>query len=325
MQKSKHPLQLEPSKTIREKFMSTVKAEYATCQAAGTNLLILFFGHGEMHSKGIWLGNRILESSTVARLLQRNKKHKGPKMRATIMSLACFSGAWSTDGVLSPLSSTVMSAGPNVVSRSRPMSTSVRGRAGGSMYASAIIGQLSKSGITKKDVFDNDDEYTSEQNETYAAWTRAVFESWTGQDRLAYNHEFKFSAQDDGWGDTFEARTGIARDADYQKRWKGLTDYPISQTLHPGDGMNRNPDVTEVVRAQFQDFKQRFKSRGITVADASDLEAVACQSLKHKASSLRGGTPHDRTGIMIHAARGYLDCVTFEDDNTASDGFQHDL
>lgn len=286
----KSPLIKLTRPTLRKKFENKVFQECKEAQAANDNVMILIFGHGEEISKDIFLGtqrNR-LEMRAFAKGIGQFKCY------STVLTTACYSGAWAGNPNLDI--SLLTGASESTQSRSWRKTASL-GRACGSMFATAIIKKLTRKSKNPEvsvtdydsDVEDYSEDQVSLQDETFAEFSSSVYYTLLKDfDRRGMVHEFTFAAQGDEWSSSYRKLTGIPA-ANYQERWDQLEDWPKDVNLHPGDPLNRDPYVTEEERADYKRLEKEHQAK-IDAQPKRYAPVSAHGNRKRKFSTFYGGS-----------------------------------
>lgn len=166
------------------------------------------------------------------------------------------------------------------------------------MYASAIVKKLTSNPETQKSLEEESEtispepteEQLEEQSESYAEFTKTIYDTLFELDRRGYEHKFSFKAQDDGWSDNSHLRTGIAV-YDLSARWEALEEWESDPTLHPGDFLNRDPYVSQELRKEFLHFlAMHRKEEAAEKAATSGSEEARGSVLGKRNASLIGKT-----------------------------------
>ena len=326
--KSRHAPQHIKAQDLKMKIKGIITAECKAAEKAKENLLILFFGHGDVQNHGIILG---LGHRPTLKIQEFKSATKAFQVSITMVTTSCYSGGWTCHPELNI--STMTAAGNENVSLSWRFSGS-SGRACGSMFTTALVQKLTKVGATGKSLImdededeDEDKEETEDQIESYAEFTRTVHEHLLMDvDRRGYEHNITFGAQDDAWNMCWRQRTGIPLGR-FKERWETLEDWEKDATLHPGDPMNRDPSVTEEQRAEYLQLRPEASSKGKQTAAASgsaDRGATGSVLGKRKTSGLHGGTDNALKGMVSRIGAEYLQSYQgFED--SGDDGYLHHI
>lgn len=104
------------------------------------------------------------------------------------------------------------------------------GRAGGSIYASAVFNALVKtSGANRRDSSDSatldDEELTA--SPTYINLCNSIYGAYKERDPFYQQHHISFSAQDDKWDSEWRTRSGFPL-LNYKRKWDQLREVPSS-------------------------------------------------------------------------------------------------
>ena len=231
--KSQHcPKQIKDSVLMSE-FRDTIKSECVAAKEGGNkSVLILVFGHGDPDNYGIYLGSgrNAITMSTL------EKAGQDLDVNITVLSTACFSGGWACAPSLNR--TTISAAGSGST-----------GRACGSMFATAVIENMTKAENSSRSVLtQSEDEPTTPiegEDEAYEELEDCVFEKLLQNvDRQGFSHDLTFSAQDDAWEMHWSGRTGIPL-ANFKNRWDELPHWPADGTSWSGErktsGLNGLP------------------------------------------------------------------------------------
>ena len=320
VKEAKHGLQQYQPNKLRLAFKKLVTDECAAAAETGENVLIFMFGHGDRDNQGIVIGEgasftNMWEVKYMIKALGKKK----PKV--TVLTTHCYSGGWSCNPDLNI--TTMTAAGPGQKSHSWTYSGST-GRACGSVFATAFIEKMTIRSKNEPLVVSEDNETTDQQDESYAEFTRTVYDTLLQDvDRRGYEHQLTFSAQDDAWSMCWNERTGIPL-AEYQKRWVRLPDWPKDVFLHPGDPQNKDPHVTKEQRAEFEQLKAAGNFDEYHGQSASGGLQPGTVLGKRKSSGLFGGTIKGLTSVVSTLAVSYLGSYPGHDD-TGPDGALHNL
>ena len=320
---ARHPPQHIRPDHLKLETKKIISSECEAAEFANESVLILLLGHGDDSNHGIELGKGGRATLKINEFKSATKQFK---VGITKITTSCYSGGWTCNPQLNI--STMTAAGNQNPSLSWRFSGST-GRASGSMFTTALVEKLTRVGANKPLLGDEEDDddivHTEEQQETYAEFTRTVYEYLLKDvDRRGYEHQFTFRAQDDAWSICWGERTGIPLRR-FKERWDRLEDWAKDATLHPGDPLNRDPSVTHEQLVDFPKLKAEAKGKGKEVAVASGSGAyVATGSVlgKRKTSGLYGGTDRGLIGIVSKVGAEYLNSYKGHDD-TGDDGWLH--
>ncbi|KAI4090307.1 MAG: hypothetical protein LQ344_004855 [Seirophora lacunosa] len=284
---------------MKLKFQQKLRDECRSAARSGDeSVLVLLFGHGHHESKGIEIGTQSLKQKEFAATFA------GLNVPVTILSTACFSGGWSCNTTFNKRTgeqfnkTTMMAAGASKKSRSWNYTASI-GRACGSMFVTAFVQSLTRINDTTR-IMNSDGEeeieHTEEQEETYAEFTRSMYETLLKDiDRRGFEHQITFSAEDDAWDMCWRERIGIPLEA-YRERWEALENHEGDLYLHPGDCYNRDLHVTSDQEAEFKSLKAADKGKNVYRgksggSSASGGRGEASSVLgKRKTSGMYGGS-----------------------------------
>lgn len=221
-----------PPKVLLERFLTILNSEMRIAAKENQPVLVLIFGHGDECNYGVAIGGQ--GSSLDAPRLTRRKfnaaVHSGVDLN--LLTTSCYSGGWlvkpmvgSFFSSMSKLNISGMTAvGEMEMSRSWAKSVSC-GRAGGSIYASAIFNTLVKN--SKPNHRDSSDSVTNPDGEdlttfpTYINLCNSIYEAYKGHNPFYKQHQISFSAQDDKWDSEWRTRSGFPL-LDYKRKWEQL-------------------------------------------------------------------------------------------------------
>lgn len=323
-QNGPHSVQRVKPCNLRSTFRASVKNECKAAQACKENVFILMFGHGDKKTYGIQLGQ-----GSVFKPKEFQNITKGVSTKVTLLTTQCYGGGWSCSPLINL--STLTAAGPKDLSLSWRFSGST-GRACGSMFTTAIIGKLTEDPRTGKQLVDSDDddegddEVTDEQEESYAEFSRSVYDALLRNfDRRGYEHNITFSAQDDAWSMSWRERTGIPRHS-FKERWDRLENWAADSTLHPGDPQNRDPHTTDEQRAEYVKLRdlemKKGKQKIREVEGSSHFDATGSTPGKRSTSGLYGGRLDGLISTVSSLAPEYLNSHRGHDES-GDDGALH--
>ncbi|KAL8916043.1 MAG: hypothetical protein Q9208_008728 [Pyrenodesmia sp. 3 TL-2023] len=329
---AQHGLKRFAATELYSNFARKLKEECKAAQAGGENVLVLVLAHGDQDSVGFFLG----ATKKAFKKAAFSYAMKGLTTQVTLITTQCYGGGWTCMPALNL--STWAYAAKDVRSASWRKSGSC-GRACGSMYTTAIIEQLTLDPATGRslfDVYDSEDEgappklLTPVQEESYTQLCGSIYECLLKNvDRRGMMHGLSFSAQDDAWSICWTRRTGIPLAA-YKKRWDDLEDWEADVTLHPGDPLNRDPNVTAEQEAEYVQLealavgkgKGKGKYPSNLGANLGSLQAEGSMSRKRKTSGLYGGTLDGLIETVKVLGAEYLKSNPGNED-TADDGPLH--
>ncbi|KAH9870018.1 hypothetical protein J1614_006940 [Plenodomus biglobosus] len=217
--------------SLKTAFLHHLRKDAAIARTNGQPLLVFLHGHGDRHSKGIALGDKLL-------LMEEVKREVGNDVKITILSTACFSAGWVINRNLNQ--TTPAAAGFDRYSESWPASQSIH-RLCGSIYASALLKAWEEE-ATRAEEEEARTAPVQSQTLTYAAFTESVHTALFSIDRFADIHAIGFSAQDDQWSNAWGERTGIPL-SDFKCIWDSLP--TISPTQDATSLTNRDPTAGE--------------------------------------------------------------------------------
>ncbi|KAL8981669.1 MAG: hypothetical protein Q9205_003613 [Flavoplaca limonia] len=315
-------------------FKKALRKEVQEAAKAGDeSVLVFIFGHGREKHFGVQLGTQWLKHQE----FQNELVHDVP---TTILSTACFSGGWSCNKTFDKKTNelkhqfnktTMMAAGREATSHSWSITATLGRRFCGSVFASALVESLTRVNdqVQLRDIPDNDEvEITPEQERTYAAFCETVTETLLKDvDRLGFEHEITFSAENDAWNMCWRERTGFPL-ASFKKRWDTLADHPADPHLHPGDPLNKDPHVTSEQAAAYLRLEQEdggihmySGKKGMTGGSLAKGGTTVGSSVlgKRKTSGMYGGTLQALINQVSCLGRQYLDSYNVPQ-NTGNDG-----
>lgn len=196
-------------------FCKAMKEQSAAAKVNDQTLIIVLLGHGEPKSYRIAIGgagdqtrgvprtNRF-DLSLAARCLAKDTK-------TLFINSACYSGGWT----ISPLFNSCMMSATNFEDESISWPVA-DGRAGGSVFVTAIVEALIEQGIEDLEIDDEGYPITApcEQTATYAGLVKAVSETYANREGAFGRVDLEealptFSAQDDAW-DKVISDTGLS-------------------------------------------------------------------------------------------------------------------
>ncbi|KAI4274448.1 MAG: hypothetical protein LQ337_003929 [Flavoplaca oasis] len=328
------PLQHADPVLLMSKFRERTKSECRAAAAAGENVLLMMFGHGDCKSSGIYLGGKT--KSSVFKPNHLKLLLKGLKVNVAMLTTQCFGGGWACFPKLDL--TTMAAAGSGDPSKAWRYSGSC-GRACGSMFATAIINKLTMNPLTNRPLAaepddDDDDTYpqetwTGDQHESYAIFCKAVYESLLRDvDRRGLEHHVTFSAQEDAWTMCWSQRTGIPLE-DFKQRWAALDEYPADATLHPGDPFNRDPNVSEELREEYKQLwsveKKRLEALPVVIMPSAPGEATGSVLGKRKMSGRYGGNVDSLIDTVKVIGAEYLRSYPHGEDSGNSGGLHYNI
>ena len=186
--------------------------------------------------------------------------------------------------------------------------------------------------MTHKSLGDGDDDesqdYTEDQEESYAEFTRTVHEHLVKDvDRRGYEHGLTFGAEDDTWQMCWGERTGIPLES-LKERWNKLEHWAKDATVHPGDSLNRDPAVTDEQLAEYLHSREEAKTNGKQATSTSGpgpSEATVSGLGKRKTSGLYGGTNQGLISMVSTLGAEYLNSFQGVDDHSDHGGLHNTL
>ncbi|KAF4625191.1 hypothetical protein G7Y89_g12977 [Cudoniella acicularis] len=316
-----HPFTRAPDISLWVKFQSLLREHISEASKNKQHLLVMIFGHGEKGTYNIAVSNQ-QGGLSVKRFLKKLDQAKDVPIM--LLTTACYGGGWLTEQLINI--SGITAAGPNNMSASWRYSLEPGSlkRASGSMFVSAIVQKLTTNLETQQTIqeeleessAEQSDKQIQEQEESYAEFLRTTYDTLFELDRRGYEHKFCFKAQDDGWSDNYHLRTGIPL-FELKSRWESLEDWAAADpTLHPGDFLNRDPDVPENLRKEYLEFlamhreeegAKKGQNTGSDEAKGSVLGKRDASSLGKISLSFEiGGSFKSFQNFVAQAARIYL-------------------
>ncbi|KAB8416381.1 hypothetical protein FH972_024900 [Carpinus fangiana] len=253
------------SHNLVTKFQQAITKARDLAAQADASLLILVFAHGILSASGpriVFGTDSFFRISDMKALLAQ-----APKVKVTMLSTSCFSGGWA----ISPeLNMTMLAAaGELTQSRSWRFSASMK-RASGSPFATWILDSIMNETVSEEQLA----HASGLQMEAYSAHTAAMYKDVLNKiDQRAYQHGFSFSAQEDAWESNWAVRQGLPL-ADYLSSWNQLKNHGPDQTLHPGDPYNRDPNVSEGLKEEFQRLLRESQSSSEATDEATGVTAL---------------------------------------------------
>ena len=213
-------------KELRTTYLWLLETEAEEARRLNQTLLVLNFSHGEMETKGFWIGD---EDNLADCLLIREDFQNAigkKKLDATLITTSCFSGGWIVKP--DPLNFTaVTAANADEVSMSWQESNSI-GRMCGSPFVSTLI---ETSGVMEQ----------SERDVSFRDYTNMLLDvTKTDVDRVCQLYGISFRPQDDYWNMDYRERTGVPLH-DLWKRWNMLRPHPV-QPAYGNPALNRYPN-----------------------------------------------------------------------------------
>ncbi|EGC46834.1 conserved hypothetical protein [Histoplasma capsulatum var. duboisii H88] len=222
---SSQTIRVIPAKDLLERFLATLRSETQIAVRENQQVLVFIFGHGEAESFGVSIGGE--GPSDRALQLTKKKLHEAiyPGVDLTLVMTSCFSGGWLvkpyTDSFLSVVKrlnvSDMTAAGDEQESRAWASSASC-GRAGGSIYAAAVLNALVQPAEIHREGVDESEAMSCL---TYINLCCAVHQAYKESDPFYGIHGVSFAARDDMWESEWRTRSGFPL-LDYQKKWEEL-------------------------------------------------------------------------------------------------------
>lgn len=222
---SSHTIRVIPAKDLLERFLATLRSETRTAVQKNQQVLVFIFGHGEAESFGVSIGGE--GPSDLELQLTKKKLHEAvhPSVDLTLVMSSCYSGGWLvkpyTDSSL-PVVKRLNVSGMTAASheqKSRAWASSAScGRAGGSIYATAVLNALVQAAELHREGVDQSEAMSCP---TYINLCRTVHEAYKESDQFYGIHGVSFAARDDMWESEWRMRSGFPL-LDYQKKWEEL-------------------------------------------------------------------------------------------------------
>ncbi|KKZ67182.1 hypothetical protein EMCG_07127 [[Emmonsia] crescens] len=222
---SSHTIRVIPAKALLERFLATLRSETRIAVRENQQVLVFIFGHGEAESFGVSIGGE--GPSDQALQLTKKKLHEAvhPSVDLTLVMTSCYSGGWLvkpyTDSILSVVKRLNMS-GMTAASHEQESrvwaSCASCGRAGGSIYATAVLNALVQTAEIRGEGVDTSEAMSCS---TYINLCSTVHQAYKESDPFYGIHGVSFAAQDDMWESEWRTRSGFPL-LDYQKKWEEL-------------------------------------------------------------------------------------------------------
>ncbi|KAJ5533874.1 hypothetical protein N7527_000128 [Penicillium freii] len=238
--------------TFLERFLATLRSETQIAARENQPVLVLIFGHGDTDRFGVAIGGR--GSPENAPRLTREKFNSAIRtdVNVSLVITSCYSGGWILKPMVgSPLwpAKKLNISGMTAVSykeMSRAWASSQScGRAGGSIYATAVFNALvnmsKPSSPDSSDATFDEDELTT--SPTYINLCSSVYEAYKEHDPFYHIHGISFSAQDDKWDSEWRRRSGFPL-VDYEKKWNELRQVSSTKQPNGGESSTLPPDPT---------------------------------------------------------------------------------
>jgi hypothetical protein len=205
-----------PRKDLLERYLSTLKEQAAEAARYEEHLVLLIFAHGTSAHE-IEVGGSTLHMKDLRHVLQ-------PMSFITIFTTSCYSGGWLVHPDINQqqLNTTaITAAGDEGESSSWAVSASV-GRASGSLAASAVLRCLIDA---------EDASQERKEHPTYIEFSKSVYDCVKEMGALGNFQEIYFSAENDEWETSYQARLGLPLTL-YKDKWLSLrqVDRPAPQT-----------------------------------------------------------------------------------------------
>ncbi|KAL8847472.1 MAG: hypothetical protein Q9221_007498 [Calogaya cf. arnoldii] len=321
---------------LRLMFKQTMRKECEkAAQAGNESVLVLMFGHGDLKNGGIELGNQWFKQQ------QLSETFAGLDVPVTILSTACYSGGWSCNKIFDKKTgdlksqfnkSTIMAAGNNAESHSWNFTATLGRRACGSVFASVFVEAMTRvnNRISLRESAEESNQVaTQEQESTYADFCETVTKTLLmDYDRLGFEHDVTFSAENDAWNMCWRERTGIPL-GQFRERWDQLEDHDPDPYLHPGDPYNKDPHVTSEQAADYNKLKKEDAGKNVYGGKKGSHTAQGSSSLgaasgKRKISGLYGGTVQALINQVSYLGGQYLNSYRGFT-NTGNDGALYNL
>ena len=246
-----------PPTDLLERFLAVLRSEMQIAAKENQPVLVLVFGHGDEGNYGVAIGGQ--GSSLGAPRLTRGRFNAAihPGVDLNLLITSCYSGGW----LVKPMAGSFLSSmgklnicGMTAVdetkmSRSWAQSVSC-GRAGGSIYASAVFNALIKtSESNRRESSDStildDEELTT--SPTYINLCDSIYEAYKERDPFYQQHHISFSAQDDKWDSEWRTRSGFPL-LNYKRKWEQLREVPSSAAAISASNANATLGLPGSVR-----------------------------------------------------------------------------
>lgn len=224
---SSNTLRVVPPKDLLERFLATLRSETQIAAAENQQVLVLVFGHGDDTTYGVSIGG-LGTNAAAPKLTQKAfdaAVQSGVELNLLITS--CFFGGWvikpmkESNKKLNITGMTAVNASEESISWAKSTSC---GRAGGSVYATAVFNALMQT--TEADKLNSSDPSALDNEEIYGSPTyinlcNAVYDASKEIDPFFRTHGISFAAQDDKWDSEWRTRSGFPL-VHYREKWEGL-------------------------------------------------------------------------------------------------------
>jgi hypothetical protein len=210
-----------PRKDLLERYLSTLKEQAAEAARYEEHLVLLIFAHGTSAHE-IEVGGSTLHMKDLRHVLQ-------PMSFITIFTTSCYSGGWLVHPDINQqqLNTTaITAAGDEGESSSWAVSASV-GRASGSLAASAVLRCLIDA---------EDASQERKEHPTYIEFSKSVYDCVKEMGALGNFQEIYFSAENDEWETSYQARLGLPLTL-YKDKWLSLRQVDPSPSSTSGPGL----------------------------------------------------------------------------------------
>ena len=230
-----HDIVVRPETTLRDDFLKGFRAILKEKWHVGDRILILAFAHGEPETFGLMVGFDELRREPV-RLFPGDIRTTVAEAELeawphiTLFSTSCYSGGWVQTSILRDdgnvsMTSAMTAAPSDSVSESQPRSVS--GRFAGSMFTSAVVGQLLREA-------DLPQRPAPDELRSYQRLVADIKFTLFNEIDVRFPTEPTFRAQGERWQDSFRHRSGFDSSL-YQERYESLRLVPASDLRPFGD------------------------------------------------------------------------------------------
>jgi hypothetical protein len=228
------------STDLLQRFLYTVKDEIKIAAELKQPVLVLVFGHGDIDDHGVAIGGGELRRHAPRFLMKEFEKCLKKDVDVTLVITSCYSGGWLTKPIVRPLRpsrpfniSGMTAASAAAFSQAWATSDSIGRRAGGSVFATAVMNALMDTSEKTPgfaymcSAFDSviredEDGETIRYEPTYLSLVKAVYESMKDLDlTISQKSMISFAAKDDNWDFAWRKRSGFPL-VNYRSRWEKL-------------------------------------------------------------------------------------------------------
>lgn len=243
------------SMQLLERFLSTLKDEIKNAAEHNQPVLVLVFGHGDSDDHGVAIGGDF-QRNAPRLVMGEFEKCLRKDVDVTLMITSCYSGGWVTKPRVRPFQpslpfniSGMTAASAEQLSWAWATSQSIGKRAGGSIFATAVMNALMATSQKTPgfahmcEAFDSvvketDDGESIRCEPTYISLAKSVYEAMRDLDpgfTFEQRHGITFAAKDDNWDIAWRRRTGFPL-VNYQSRWEMLRSAPSGPEISLFEG-----------------------------------------------------------------------------------------